>query len=102
MTDEDLWEPDEVLGTPIRAGEWLYDGRVPLAVRLFRSGTLYGSGDEEDPPEVRDVQSVVCYCLELQVAGEERWCSRRTFLTLEEVERFGTNDLNGSLRWHDR
>jgi hypothetical protein len=69
MTAEELWNPDESLGKPVRVGEWLYDGRISLAVRLFKSGTLWGSGDENDPPDVRDDQAIDCYYLELQVLG---------------------------------
>ena len=91
MTIEDLWKPDEVLGRPIRVGEWLYDGRISLAVRLFKSDTRWGSGDYEDPPEVSDDQ----------VAGDERFGSWCGFLTLDDVERFGHEQLGNSLRWHD-
>jgi hypothetical protein len=76
-----------------------YDGRISLAVRLFKSGILWGSGDEDDPPEVRDDQAIECYYLELQVVGDERFGSRLAFLTLDEVERFREEQLNGSLRW---
>jgi hypothetical protein len=101
MTIEDLWKPDEVLGRPIRVGEWLYDGRISLAVRLFKSDTRWGSGDYEDPPEVSDDQAIECYYLQLQVAGDERFGSWCGFLTLDDVERFGHEQLGNSLRWHD-
>jgi hypothetical protein len=99
MTVHELWSPDERLGRPIRLGEWLYDGRISLAVRLFESNILYGSGDEEDSPQLRDDQPVKCYYLDLQAGGEERWGSRHAFLTLDDVERFGRDDLGGSLKW---
>jgi hypothetical protein len=92
-------ETGQSLGQPIRAGEWLYDGRISLAVRLFRGDTLWGSGDEEDAPEVRDDQVIECYYLQLQVAGDERFGSWRTFLALDDVERFGRDQLRNSLRY---
>jgi hypothetical protein len=72
MTMEELWQPDGVLGRPIRVGEWLYDGRISWAVRLFKGDAWRGSGDEEDPPEVRDDRAIECYYLQLQAAGEDR------------------------------
>jgi hypothetical protein len=102
MTAEELWRPDKWLGKPVRVGEWLYDRRIPLAVRLFKSDTLWGSGDEEDDPYIRDDRAIECYYLELQVAGDERFGCRRAFLTLDEVERFGEEQLGNSLSWSDR
>jgi len=102
MTIEDLWKPDKYLGEPIRVGEWLYDGRISLAVRLFKGDTLWGTGDEEDLPEVRDDRATECYHLQFQVAGDERFGSQRTFLALDDVERFGRKQLGNSLQWHDK
>ena len=102
MTSEELWKPDDVLGKPIRVGEWLYGGRVRLAARLFRGDTWWGSGDEEDPPELREDQAMECYYLQLQVAGDERFGSWRGFLTLDDVEHFAHDHLSNSLRWHDQ
>jgi hypothetical protein len=99
MTVQELWNPDEKLGKPTRVGQWLYDGRISLAVRLFESDILYGSGDEEDPPELREDQFLKCYYLDLQVGGEGRWGSRHVFQTLNDVERFGRNELGDSLEW---
>jgi hypothetical protein len=101
MTMEELWQPDGVLGKPIRVGEWLYDGRISLAVRLFKGDTWWGSGDEEDPPEVRDDRAIECYYLQLQAAGEDRFGSNRGFLTLDDVESFGRDQLGSSLRWYE-
>jgi hypothetical protein len=69
--------------------------------RLFKSDTRWGSGDYEDPPEICDDQAIECYYLDLQVAGDERFGSWRTFLTLDDVERYGREQLGNSLRWHD-
>src|SRR5690242_19040949 len=99
VTKEDLWRPDEVLGTPLRIGEWLYNGAITLAVRLFRSATLYGSGDDEEG--AGEDRTVECYYLEVQSAGDERWASRRAFLRLDDIDRFGREELGDTLRWHD-
>jgi hypothetical protein len=72
MTTEDLWRPDEVMGKLIRVGEWLYDGRISLAARLFKSDTRWGSGYYEDPPEICDDQAMECYYLDLRGKGDRR------------------------------
>ena len=42
----------------IRRGLWLYDGTVPAKLILVRAAKLEASGDEEDPPEIRDGRDV--------------------------------------------
>ena len=101
MTSTELWKPDDFRGTPVRVGEWLYEG-IPLAVRLFEIDTLYGSGDESDDPEVANDQALACFYIELQVIGEDRWGAGRQFCTLEDVERFGREQLGGTLRWYEK
>lgn len=100
MTAAELWKPNDRLGTPIKVGEWSYNG-LRLAVRLFKSDVLYRSGDESDDPEVAEDQIVECYSMEFQGSGENRWSSMRQFLTLEDVERFGREDLGDSLCWYE-
>jgi hypothetical protein len=102
MTDEELWKPHGTFGSPLKVGEWMYDGRIPLAVRVLKSDTLYGSGDYEDDRDVCNDRAVECYYLELQVAGDDRWGSMSgAFLSLEDIERFGRDCLGNSLRWRD-
>jgi len=38
----------------VKAGTFLYDGEVLCDVVIVRDPILYGSGDEEDPPEVAE------------------------------------------------
>lgn len=37
-----------------REGTWLYDGQIPTGVRVVACATRWGSGDDEDPPDIRD------------------------------------------------
>jgi hypothetical protein len=76
-----------------------YARHDPWRFRLFRSDTLYGSGDDED--ELGDDRTVECYYLQLQAAGDERWASSCAFLTLDDVDRFGREELGNTLRWFD-
>ena len=41
----------------IKRGEWMYDGSVPAAVVITRGAVFFGSGDYEDPPDDRDIQT---------------------------------------------
>jgi hypothetical protein len=102
VTYEIMWEPHRHFGLPLRVGEWMYVGRIPLAVRVFKSDTLYGSSDYEDDPEIGDDKAVECYYLELQVAGEDRWGVHMAFLTLDEIERYGKDSLGGTLKWIEK
>jgi hypothetical protein len=96
----DLWEHHAWLGKPVRVGDWEYQGQR-LAVRLFKSDTLYGSGDYEDQPEHGEDRQIECYYAEFQVYGEERWGTIRAFLGHEEILKFNNEQLSGSLRWQD-
>lgn len=44
--------------TVVKEGTWLYDGTVPTGVRIVSCSIRYGSGDCQDPPEVRADQAV--------------------------------------------
>ena len=41
-------------GEIVKVGTWMYDDTVLCVVRIIRADVLQGSGDYEDPPEVRD------------------------------------------------
>lgn len=99
MDPLELWQQDGLLGRPIRVGSWLYAGWVPIAVRLFRSEVRWGTGDEEDPPEWRDDQNVECYYMEFELLGQQRWGSRRSFVSIQEVDEYGCRELGGTLMW---
>jgi hypothetical protein len=101
MTAEDLWKPDERLGSPIKVGEWLYAQSVPVSVRLFKSNIHYGSGDDDDPPEISNDRIVDCSYLELQSSDGSEWGSMVGFFSFEEVERFGREKLGDTLQWHN-
>lgn len=40
--------------TVVKEGTWLYDGTVPTGVRIVRCPVRYGTGDWEDPPDIRE------------------------------------------------
>lgn len=48
--------------TIVKEGVFLYDGAVECDVRIVRSPIRYGSGDDEDPPEIaNDLQQDTYY-----------------------------------------
>jgi hypothetical protein len=48
-------------GTIVKRGTYLNEGTVECDVVIVRSDTWYGSGDADDPVEIRDDRAVVCY-----------------------------------------
>jgi hypothetical protein len=51
-------------GETVKQGTFLYDGTVICDVRIVRTETRYGSGDEEDPPEIREDHPGPCFYVE--------------------------------------
>lgn len=49
----------------IMYGTWLYD-TIQCKIRILKWHTLYGSGDYEDEPEIRDDREVECYYVEVE------------------------------------
>lgn len=48
-------------GVTVKRGTFLYDGTVTCDVRIVRTEMRYGSGDHDDPPEIRDDQPEPCF-----------------------------------------
>ena len=47
----------------VAVGKWLYDNTVECAVHIVQRDIAYGSGDYEDPIEVREDQEGIFYYL---------------------------------------
>lgn len=56
-------------GTPVAEGKWLYAGSVPTKVRVLQSEVAFGSGDNEDEPEMAADRSGRCFYVEWGPAG---------------------------------
>jgi hypothetical protein len=55
---------------PILAeGEWLYDGTVPVRLRVFASPMYYGTGDYEDPSDIAEDRPGNFYIIASDGAG---------------------------------
>ena len=47
----------------IMRGTWLYAASVPIEIRITRSEMFYGTGDYEDPAEIRDDQAAETFSI---------------------------------------
>ena len=55
---------------PILAeAEWLYDGRVPVRLRVHASPMYYGTGDYEDPADIAEERPGNFYTISSDRAG---------------------------------
>jgi hypothetical protein len=53
----------------VREAVWLYDGTVPIRIRVRRSSMTYGSGDQDDAPEFANDQPIESFCVCYESAG---------------------------------
>lgn len=53
----------------LRRGTWLYDGSVPIEVRVLESAEFWGSGDYEDDEEICENREEPCYFLAFEMVG---------------------------------
>jgi hypothetical protein len=89
-------------GDVVKSGTFLYAGSVVCDVCIQRTDCRYGSGDYEDPPEIRDDLEGEWFYLWLSPAG-----SRGQYITgaggcptIIEAMRHAEQQLEG-LRWLD-
>jgi hypothetical protein len=85
----------------IRNGTWLYDGSVTCTVHVERRSFSPGSGDYEDPPEVREDREgsffFACYHSPLEPA---RVLSEvGPFDSLADAVEHVAANTQGTLRW---
>jgi hypothetical protein len=45
----------------VKRGYWMYAGTQRAEIRIVAGTLLYGSGDDEDPPEIANDEQVACY-----------------------------------------
>ncbi|MFL6697965.1 MAG: hypothetical protein ACJ8GJ_12415 [Vitreoscilla sp.] len=49
--------------------QWLYDGSVPVRIRVHSSPMYYGTGDYEDPTDIAEERPGEFYILSWESAG---------------------------------
>lgn len=81
----------------IKEGTWLYAGEVTCRIFILKHGWKYGSGDYEDPEEIREDFEGEFYCVEYCSAPKPKEHKTRFggFTSLEEaleLARIGTHN----------
>ncbi len=87
---------------PVKLGTWLYGDMVLTGVRIVESPIAFGTGDAEDPPEVRDDKPMRCFYVEWAVAGtggDWRSAGHGPFYSLDDAESYVAAESNGTVKW---
>jgi hypothetical protein len=84
----------------VREGVWMYEGSVPVAIRVLRSSETWGSGDYEDEESIRENQQVQCFFLAYEMAGAPgNFCNLVPNLpTLEDAMAYAQQRMPG-IQW---
>ena len=97
-----MLDDDEV----VKRGIALYDGTVPYNVKIVKSSVLYGTGDYEDPEEIREDRGIECYYIWYESPGPPDHRTGRphrsgvgAFLTLAEAMKHVEKATYGTVRW---
>lgn len=91
MIDDDL--------PVVKHGTWLYAGFVPCKVKIVLAHTLRGSGDCEDPPEVRDERKVEHFRPVYCGADGSPLSEGGFFFTLKECVEAVEKQVGGPVSW---
>jgi len=86
--------------SPVKIGTWLYGGSVPCEIRIVRHNVLYGSGDYEDEPSIREDQKVECfYILFHTPVGDPPWVGGGVARTLDAAILLAEGKTVGGIKW---
>lgn len=83
----------------LKRGTWLYDGVAPFEVRIVQGDMIYGSGDYEDPPEVREDQDVKCFYVVFDDVGDQTPAVYGVYPTLDEALAGAENAASRTISW---
>ena len=91
----------ERLGPIVREGTWLYGESTAVGVRIRVSTIRYGTGDDEDPPDVRDDKPIAGFSIEWQRAGGGGWNGgfSTEYETLESALGAVATATKGTVQW---
>ena len=87
--------------TIIKEGTWLYDNEVPSKLAIENRDIAYGSGDYEDPEEIRnDMLGNFFYIIYFSSIEKNRIVSEvGPFSSLSEAEIHCSKSTNGTINW---
>jgi hypothetical protein len=85
----------------VLSGTWLYDGTVECGVEVWRRNWRPGTGDYEDPPEIRDDLEGEWYEVVFSPTGGGRMGQARGGYhpTLEVAREHVRTLTDGTFRW---
>ena len=91
--------PDEAV--VIRHGTWLYDGSVASSVHVEHRSLAAGSGDHEDPPEVRENREGIFFyvCYHSPLEPQRVLSEVGPFNSLAEAVMRVAESTHGMIRW---
>jgi hypothetical protein len=92
----------EQLGPIVREGTWLYGETTPVGVRIRATTVRYGTGDYEDPPDVRDDAPSAGFSVEWERAGDGGWDGgvSTAYETLDEALSAVAAATKGTVQWN--
>lgn len=92
--------PHDASAPIVLAGTWLYDGTVRLGVRITATAVRFGTGDGEDPPEIRDDIPVHGFGIAWeQVRGGWTGGGSTAFESLAEAKNHVAKLTHDTVRW---
>jgi len=90
-------------GELVLEGTWLYAGEVRSRIAIVRRNEWYGSGDDEDPPEVADDREVETFeILYADPQAPTRFIAGGgRYSTLEEARAAAEAACGATVRWQE-
>lgn len=85
----------------VMKGSWIYGGSAICYLQIVESDVLYGSGEYEDPPEIRDDKEICCYYIEFLSSTQKDKVDSTSdgFLTLAEAINGAEELTNQNVKW---
>jgi hypothetical protein len=84
----------------VMQGYWLYADKIRCEVRIVRQSVRYGTGDYEDPPDIRDDRDAECFAVRYQTSTGSGFGGGGQFDTLEEAIK-NVEQLIPSIEWSE-
>jgi hypothetical protein len=85
----------------IKIGIAFYDNSVEYIVRILKTNFKPGSGDHEDPPEIRDDQYGTFYEIQYAPPNENNFRAGGGYHDTLERAMMNAHKITGGIRWDD-
>ena len=87
--------------TIIKRGKCTYSEVVEYEVKIVKWHTLYGTGDDEDPDEIRDDRNIECYYVFYEDLINKGCCNTGGGGFLSIMEAISSVESNTKVNWLD-